>query len=259
MHSGRLMGWLVAALMVAGAGPAAAADDPVLLRLFLTDGSSIASYGEPARIGDRVIFSMPTAATPNPPLQLVNLPASRVNWERTDKYAQSVRAARYHESQGELDYAVLAERMTLALNSLNETTDSARRLVIAENARKMLAAWPREHYNYRLAEVRQMLSLLDEAIADLRAANGDGRFDLTLTAVADAPVASAEPLMAAPTAQEAIDQILVAARAADSATERTALLDTALAGLTRDAAVLPSEWLETTCLSVTTQIASERR
>ena len=81
------MGWLVSALavlIVARAGPAVAADDPALLRLFLTDGSSLASYGEPARIGDRVIFSMPTAATPNPPLQLVNLPASRINWERTD-------------------------------------------------------------------------------------------------------------------------------------------------------------------------------
>jgi hypothetical protein len=262
MHSRRLMGWLVpalAVLIVARAGPAAAADDPVLLRLFLTDGSSLASYGEPARIGDRVIFSMPTAATPNPPLQLVNLPASRVNWERTDKYAESVRAARYTESQGELDYAVLAERMTLALNSLNETADPARRLVIAENARKMLAAWPREHYNYRLTEVRQMLSLLDEAIADLRAASGEGRFDLTLTAVAAAPIASAEPLMAPPTAKEAIEQALVAARVADSANERAALLDTALAGLTRDAAALPSDWLETTRQSVAAEIESERR
>ena len=207
------------------AGPAAAADDAALLRLFLTDGTSLVSYGEPARIGDRVIFSMPTAATPNPPLQLVNLPASRVNWDRTDSYADSVRAAQYLAiARRTAITRSLAERMTLALNALNETDDPARRLVIAENARKMLAAWPREHYNYRLTEVRQMLSLLDEAIADLRAANGEGRFDLTFTAVADPPAAPTEPLMAAPTAQEAIEQILVAARVADNATERTALL-----------------------------------
>ena len=65
--------------------------------------------------------------------------------------------------------------MTQALNQLTETDDAGRRLAIAENARRMLAAWPQEHYNYRLNEVRQMLSLLDEAIADLRAATGDGK------------------------------------------------------------------------------------
>jgi hypothetical protein len=259
MHSRTLMGWLLAALVVAHAGPALAADDPTLLRLFLTDGSSLASYGEPARVGDRVMFSMPTSAAPNPPLQLVNLPASRIDWDRTDKYAESVRAARYRETQGELDYAVLAERMTLALNALNDTSEPARRLVIAENARKMLAAWPREHYNYRLSEVRQMLSLLDEAIADLRAASGEGRFELALTAVVDAPAVAAEPLLAAPTAQQAIEQVLVAAHAADNAAERAALLDTALVGLGRDAGVLPPNWVETTRQAVTTQIESERR
>jgi hypothetical protein len=148
--------------------------------------------------------------------------------------------------------------MTVALNSLNGTADAARRLVIAENARKMLAAWPREHYNYRLTEVRQMLSLLDEAIADLRATTGEGRFDLTLTAIADAPAAATEPLMAAPTPQEAIQQVIVAARLADSAAERTTLLETALTGMNRDSAVLPSAWLSATRDSVTTELESER-
>ena len=52
---------------------AAAADDVTLLRVFLKDGTVLVSYGEPARVDDRVVFSMPTAATPNPPLHLVNL------------------------------------------------------------------------------------------------------------------------------------------------------------------------------------------
>jgi hypothetical protein len=107
--------------------------------------------------------------------------------------------------------------------------------------------------------VRQLRSRLDEARADLRAANGEGRFDLTLTAVAEAPIAAAEPLMAAPTAREAIEQTLVAARVADSANDRAVLLDTALAGLTRDAAALPSEWLEATRQADAAQIASEKR
>ena len=64
-------------LLVARCAPAAAADDVTLLRVFLTDGSALISYGEPARIGDRVVFSIPTAATPNPPLHLVDLAAAR--------------------------------------------------------------------------------------------------------------------------------------------------------------------------------------
>ena len=130
--------------------------------------------------------------------------------------------------------------MTLALNQLNETEDIARRLVIAENARKMLAAWPQEHYNYRLNEVRQMLSLLDEAIADLRAANGDGRFDLSLTAFTDPPPRRPSRSWRRRRPRRSIEQLLVAARVADTASERTTLLETALAGLDRDAAALPA-------------------
>ena len=163
------------ALLFVCAPAAAAADDVTLLRVFLKDGTVLVSYGEPARVDDRVIFSMPTAATPNPPLHLVNLASSAVDWERTTRYAEAVRAAHYIETQAASDYAALSGRMTQALNQLTETEDAGRRLAIAENARRMLAAWPQEHYNYRLNEVRQMLSLLDEAIADLRAATGDGK------------------------------------------------------------------------------------
>ena len=56
-----------------------AGDEATLLRVFLIDGTSLVSYGEPARVNDRVIFSIPTATTPSPPLQLVNLPAARVD------------------------------------------------------------------------------------------------------------------------------------------------------------------------------------
>jgi hypothetical protein len=258
MNSRTLSGWLTAALLLARCAPALAADDVTLLRLFLTDGSALVSYGEPACIGDRVVFSMPTAATPNPPLHLVDLAAARVDWERTNRYSEAARAAHYRNTQAELDYAALSTRMTLALNQLTETDDAARRLVIAENARKMLGAWPQAHYNYRLNEVRQMLSLLDEAIADLRAAAGDGRFDLSLAAFADPPPA-VEPLVSPPTPKETIEQILTAARVADTASERTALLETALASLDRDAANLPAEWVATTRAATKAQFETDRR
>src|SRR4029079_13576676 len=70
-------------------------DEAPLLRVFLTDGTSLVSYGEPARVSDRVIFSMPTAATPNAPLHLVNLPLTRVDWDRTTRYAATARASHY--------------------------------------------------------------------------------------------------------------------------------------------------------------------
>lgn len=258
MNSRTLSRWLTTALLLARCTPAAAADDVTLLRVFLTDGSALVSYGEPARVGDRVVFSIPTAATPDPPLHLVDLADARVDWERTNRYSEAARAAHYVNTQAELDYAALSMRMTQALNQLTGTEDAARRLVIAENARKMLAAWPQAHYNYRVNEVRQMLSLLDEAIADLRAAAGDGRFDLSLAAFADPPPV-AEPLARPPTPKETIEQILIAARVADTASERTALLKTALASLDRDAAALPPEWLATTRAATRTQFEAERR
>lgn len=258
MNSRTLSSWLAAALLLVRCTPAVAADDVTLLRIFLADGSALVSYGEPARIGDRVVFSMPTAATPDPPLHLVDLAAARVDWKRTDAYSEAARAEHYLATQAELDYSALSLRVTQALNQLTETDDAARRLMIAENARKMLAAWPQAHYNYRLNEVRQMLLLLDEAIADLRAAAGDGRFDLSLTAFADPPP-TGEALVPPPTAKDTIEQVLVAARIADSASERTALLETALTSLDRDAATLPSEWLVTTRAATRAQFETERR
>ena len=258
MNSRTWSGWFTALLLVARSAAASAADDVTLQRVFLTDGSGLVSYGEPARIGDRIVFSMPTAATPNPPLHLVDLAAARVDWERTNHYADAVRAAHYVSTQAEADYAALSIRMTQALSQPIEADDADRRLAIAENARKMLAAWPQAHYNYRLTEVRQMLALLDEAIADLRAVTGDGRFDLSLAAFADPPPVG-EPLVPAPTSKETIEQVLIAAWVADTASERTTLLETALAGLDRDAATLPAEWAATTRAETKAQFEAERQ
>src|SRR6516164_5865717 len=97
---------LRAAVLVALLGAPArawAADEPTLLRVFLKDGTSLVSFGEPARVGDRVVFSMPTTATPNPPLHLINLSADRVDWDRTNRYAATARAAHYVRNQAEND------------------------------------------------------------------------------------------------------------------------------------------------------------
>src|SRR5207302_5752235 len=85
----------------------------------------------------------------------------------------------------ELDYAGLSNEIAQTLNDVGSTQEPPRRLVIVEKARKALAEWPAHHFNYREAEVRQMVAMLDEAIASLRAATGARQFDLTLVATTE--------------------------------------------------------------------------
>jgi hypothetical protein len=250
---------LALAGLLSGRGAAAAVDEnATLLRVFLRDGTSLVSYGEPARVGDRVVFSMPTDSTSNPPLHLINLPADRVDWERTDRYSEAARANQYLKSQAEIDYAALSSQLADTLNEVAGTTDPASRLAIVERTRTALADWPRSHYNYRSAEVRQMVGMLDEAIADLRAASGAGRFALSLTAFADPPVIT-EPLLPAPTLQQSIEQVLRAARVVDSSVERTSLLTTALAAIDRERGSLPADWVTSTRPGVEAALANELR
>jgi hypothetical protein len=250
--------WAAAIVALALVSPhrAAAADEATLLRVFLTDGTSLVSYGEPALAGARVVFSMPTASTPNPPLHLVDLPLARVDWERTSRYAANARATRYVQTQADIDYAALSNDVAATLNAVALTTDPAKRLQIVEDARRTLADWPANHYNYRRAEVQQMLAMLDEAIADLQAATGRGRYTLSLTAFADPP-AVVEPLLPPPTPKEAIEQVLAAARVSDSAVDRTSLLATAVAALDRDKSVLPADWAASTRIETEVEVKAE--
>jgi hypothetical protein len=255
----RTLAAAIVAAAVAMPIPTAAADEATLLRVFLTDGTSLVSYGEPARVGERVIFSMPTATTPNPPLHLVDLPATRVDWERTNRYAATARATQYVKTQAEDDYAALSNDVAATLNQVAHTADPAQRLIIVEKARQTLAAWPESHYNYREGEVRQMLGLLDEAIADLRAARGTNRFELTLSAFASPP-AVIEPLLPPPsTPKEAIEQILAAARVVDTSAERTSLLATAVSALDREKSTLPAEWAAATRAEAAATVRAEAR
>src|SRR5580765_4179988 len=224
------------------AAAAPGSDEATLLRVFLIDGTSLVSYGEPARVSDRVIFSMPTATTPNPPLHLVNLPIGRVDWDRTSRYAATARASHYVATQAESDYAALSNDVVSTLNEIATTAAPSDRLAIVLRARKTLADWPLIHFNYRAAEVRQMLGLLDEAIADLEASRTPGNYTLNLSAFTDPP-AIVEPLLPPPaTPQEAIQQVLTAARAVDVSVERMSLLATAVSLIDHERTSLPPVW-----------------
>jgi hypothetical protein len=258
MHSRRLTAVLVVAVLVFSARETSAAEDATLLRVFLTDGTSLVSYGEPAKVGDRIVFSMPTGSGPMPLLQLVDMPAARVDWDRTSRYAASARATHYIQTQAEIDYATLSNDVAVTLNDVTQAVDPAKRLQLVERARKTLAEWPLNHYNYRQNEVRQMLTMLDEAIADLRAAATPGRYELTLSAFVDPPTI-AEPLLPAPTLKESIEQTLRAARVVDAAADRTALLGAALVTIEHERAALPADWVATTRAETEAAIQTERR
>ena len=132
---------LIASAAHAADDLASTLDGATIFRVFLKDGTSLVSYGELARVDNRVVFSMPTsAAGANPPLHLVNLSAERVDWDRTNRYASTARATRYIETRAELDYATLSNTIADALNEVTRTPDPAQRLAIVEKARRTLAA-----------------------------------------------------------------------------------------------------------------------
>lgn len=241
----------------AGAGAARPSDEAPLFRLFLKDGTSLVSYGEFARVAERVVFSMPTSVSAeNPELHLVDIASEKVDWGRTVNYAESARANRYLATRAETDYTELTTEIAQALNDVSQTDDTAKRLAIVERARRRLADWPPRHYGYKQSDVRQMLTMLDEAIAGLRAASGAQRFDLNLVAMVEAPKLT-EPLLAAPTLKETIEQTLKAASLTDSAALRTSLLVVAVAAIDRAPAELPAAWASSVKATVATTLARE--
>ena len=238
---------------------ASAADDATIFRVFLKDGRSLVSYGEVARVESRVVFSMPMSAGAKPSLRLVDIPADQVDWDRTDRYAATARSGRYLETQAEIDYTALSNQITQTLTAVGETTDTTRRLELVQQARKALADWPLNHYNYRESDIRQLLTLLDQAIADLRlTAGATARFDLNLVAVSSPPPV-VEPLLPEPTEREMIEQTVIAAHFAESTSERVSLLRVAAKELARTDVDFPVDWATTTRAAVRGEIATEAR
>lgn len=259
MKAKTLAGVLAFASLLMGAR-ISRADEATLFRVFLKDGGTLVSYGEFARVGDRIVFSMPTGSGNPPPLHLTTLAADRVDWPRTERYAESARSGRYIETQAENDYTQLSNQVAETLNAVGATENAAQRLDLVERARRTLAAWPAEHYNYREQDIRQLLTMLDAAIADLRSPGQarQGQFAFNLVALSSAPPAY-EPLMGAPTLQESIEQTLLAARLADSSSDRLELYKSALDELNRvkSNASIPSAWVASTDATLTQAIATE--
>ena len=237
---------VLAALAFGASAPALGQDavplppgQSLLFRVVLNDGTALASFGEFARVGDRVIFSMPIGGPGSERLQLVNLPASAVNWETTTRYAEATRYAQYVSTRAEADFAVLTGEVARVLNEINLASEPGRRLQIAGEARRLLNGWPADHYGYRSREVREMSALIDETISQIRASAGVQEFDFSLVAMVDPP---AMPLLSDPTLPQSIEQSMIAARTSDIPAERIALLAAVISVIDEAKGQLPKAW-----------------
>jgi hypothetical protein len=231
----------------------------VLFRVFLLDGRVLSSYGEWARTGDRVIFSMPTQLSRQPmELHLINIPDKQVDWPRSERYAESVRAAAYAATRGDADFKDFSDEVAKILNEISKIPEPRARLSTTERARQKLADWPAAHYGYRNAEVREALNVLDEVIAQLRVAVGITRFDLSLSA--DAPLTEPPPPpLPPPSDAELVEQFAAAATVADSPPERITLLQTVLRLIDRAVGSMPMEWVTRMRRSANGELERERR
>jgi hypothetical protein len=214
---------LAALLCLMRAAPAMASD-VVLYRIFLRDGSALVSYGEFARVGGQIVFSIPITGieSSSPQLQLVSLAESVIDWDRTDRYAEAARARQYSDTRGETEFAALSDQVAQTLNNVAKTEDPARRLALADRARQMLADWPSRNYGYRASDVAQLTSLLDEVVSELRVAAGLSRFDLSFVATTAPP--AYVPLLPPPTLRESIEQAFIVSHTTTDSTQRVTLL-----------------------------------
>ena len=247
----------ISAVLLLLAATAAHAANATLFRLFLTDGSSLVSFGEYSRVADRVIFSMPVGGPVDQPrLHIVTLPANLIDWNRTDRYAESARYYQYADTRGEEDFVRLTNDVARVLNEIALTTDRSRALAYAEQARAVLVDWPRQHYGYRQRDVREIVTLLDESISDLRAALGITSFDLAL--VASPAEATLEPVLGMPGAREQLDQIFRVATLAERPADRVALLQSAMLLIAEAGATIPASEAELLRRSAEVQIEEEQ-
>ncbi len=198
---------------------------------------------------------MPLGEGVEPRLHLVSIPETTVNWERTDDYAAAVRAKRYADTRGEQDFVALTGHVTAALNQIALTTDPKRRVAMAEEARRNLAAWPAANHGYRAAEVGQLVGMLDDVVAEMRIAAGSSEFDLSLVAMSTPPPLPV--LMPAPDVRGSLEAAYRAALLASDPDEKIALLRT----LTEQLAFAPSSatWAPVLRVRASAALAAEVR
>jgi len=254
---------LLAALALTCCAATARAESATLFRVFLNDGTAVVSYGEYARVGDRVIFSMPLGGVANestvePNLHMVNIPAEAVNWTATANYARATRFAQYVATRAESDYAAFTGDVAAVLNAIVLNKDPKTRLNMAIEARRRLASWPRDHYGYRAGDVAEVLAMLDETISSMRAAAGETTFVLDLIADGGSSLPVPDAVMPNPTPRESIAQAMAVANVTDNPVDRVAVLNAVVAAIDSSVETLPKGWAKSVRKRAESAVAQER-
>jgi hypothetical protein len=204
----------------------ASVDPGPVFRVFLNDGHALPSYGEYAVLNDRVVFTLVIGSGGlSTQYQLMSLPLTAVDLERTTRYRDAVRAARYAATRGETDYTEMTAEVSRSLDQLSKIEDPKARLAAAEEAKRRLLAWSEQNYHYRAKDIQELAAQFDEVIAQLRVSAGEPRISMSF--VAGAPIAPPEPIKRAPTLRESIELALAAVAASDVSTDRAAILHAA--------------------------------
>jgi hypothetical protein len=244
---------VVASFVIAAAGAVRA--EATLFRVFLVDGSSLVTFGELARVGDQVIFSMPVGGTADDPrLHPVTMAASLIDWARTEQHSASVRFQQY-SLRAESDYQRLTDEVAALLSDIALSTDRARALSLAQQARRTLADWPRTRFGYRQEEIREITALIDAAIVRLGGMPSGG-FEVSLVAMTEPVVL--EPLAGMPSPREQLDQIVRVLTFTTSAPERIALLEAGLSLLDDRAASIERSTVTDIRRSLESQLRAEK-
>jgi len=224
-------------------------------RIFLTDGTALVSFGEFARTNGRVVFTLPIGPVASPDvLQVVTLPETVIDWDRTNRYADAVRRSLYASTRGDEDYAALTGSVARALGDMAFAPDVSAKLSIAADIRRQLIEWPAAHLGYRSADVRELTSIVEEAISDVRAASGMRAFDFSLVATIEPPT---EPLLPEPTVKDSIDSASSVARMTEGRRERLSLQEAILMVLDRRKRSLPRPWYSETRKTLTRGVERE--
>lgn len=195
-------------------------------RVFLTDGRVLDSYGECATLPEELVCVVKLGGGDVAESHdVLTVPLALVDEERTRDYARALRAAQYGATRGDAEYMAMTTELTRVMAEVEAESDRDRRLGIAVMARRRLASWSAEHFDFKAAETRQLVSMLDEVIAELRIAAGDTQFSLDM--VANLAPADPQPLLPAPALSESLETALAAAAVTPIAAERLSLLRSA--------------------------------
>lgn len=232
-------------------------NDATLFRIFLINGTSLVSYGEYARVFDEIVFSMPVGESTPRRLHVITLPVSSVDWNRTESYAASARYQRYAATRGEADFAALSAEVAAMLNEAAAATEPERAKEIANEARRLLLAWPANHFGYRQNDIADIIALIDEAMSGRGTPLTDDDGTVQLSLVSLAPPITIEPVLGNLSSREQVARLVTIAGLTSRSADRIRLLRAALEVLEEPSSTIDRDDARSARRSIESQLRDE--